>query len=256
MRLVSAHKGGRVYRCKVTGKAAHSSLTHTAVNAIDSAATGDRPSRRSATRERETGLRAAGFDVPFTTISTNLINGGNGPNIVPAQAEFLFDYRYIPGFDPATIIAELERFPPPRNSCRASAGHSARSRHRILPLVNMIPALNAQPGEPPCSRMALDLLARTRPSRKVAYGTEASLLPGLRRAQHRLRSRARSSRRTRPTSSSRLSSLPSATGSWTAWSPAWLSADCPAPARASSRQVDTGWREKMMLEQEIRGRTT
>ena len=32
----------------------------------------------------------------------------------------------------------------------------------------------------------------------------------------------------------------------------WQSADCPAPARASSRQVDTGWREKMMLEQEPR----
>ena len=35
MRLVSAHKGGRVFRCRVTGRAAHSSLTHTAVNAIE-----------------------------------------------------------------------------------------------------------------------------------------------------------------------------------------------------------------------------
>ena len=83
MRLVSAHKGGRVYRCKVTGKAAHSSLTHTAVNAIEFAARVIARIQEIGDRERETGLRAAGFDVPFTTISTNLMNGGNGPNIVP-----------------------------------------------------------------------------------------------------------------------------------------------------------------------------
>jgi putative membrane-bound dehydrogenase-like protein len=35
---VSAHKGGYVWRCRVTGKAAHSSLTHEAVNAIEYAA--------------------------------------------------------------------------------------------------------------------------------------------------------------------------------------------------------------------------
>ena len=170
MRLVSAHKGGRVYRCKVTGKAAHSSLTHTAVNAIEFAARVIARIQEIGDRERETGLRAAGFDVPFTTISTNLINGGNGPNIVPAQAEFLFDYRYIPGFDPATIIAELERFAAEELVPRMQA--IAPEAGIEFPLVNMIPALNAQPGDA-VFRMALDLCP-DKTVEKVAYGTEAS----------------------------------------------------------------------------------
>src|SRR4029077_17331600 len=38
MRPVSAHKGSRGYRCKITGKAAHSSLAPEVVNAIEYAA--------------------------------------------------------------------------------------------------------------------------------------------------------------------------------------------------------------------------
>ncbi|MGL4444935.1 MAG: M20/M25/M40 family metallo-hydrolase, partial [Alsobacter sp.] len=72
MRLVSAHKGGYVWRCRVTGKAAHSSLTHEAVNAIEYAARIIARIQDISDRERIGGKRVEGFDVPFTTISTNL----------------------------------------------------------------------------------------------------------------------------------------------------------------------------------------
>ena len=104
MRLVSSHKGGRVYRARVTGHAAHSSLTHAGVNAIEYAALLIARIHAIGARERESGLRGEGFDVPFTTISTNLISGGNAPNIIPALAQFQFDYRYVPGADPLAII--------------------------------------------------------------------------------------------------------------------------------------------------------
>jgi acetylornithine deacetylase len=168
MRLVTAHKGGRVYRCRVTGRAAHSSLTPTAVNAIEYAARLIARIQEIATREREFGLRAAGFDVPFTTVSTNLFSGGNGPNIVPALAEFLFDYRYIPGMDPGAIIADLMGLAAVLNG----------EMRRIDPdcgiefsLVNAIPAL-AVDEEAWVFRLAAALLPGSGVE-KVAYGTEA-----------------------------------------------------------------------------------
>ncbi len=169
MRLVSAHKGGRVYRCRVTGRAAHSSLTHTAVNAIEYAARIIARISEIGVREREAGARVAGFDVPFTTISTNMMNGGNGPNIVPALAEFLFDYRYVPGAVPEAIIGELE-------ALGAALAEEMRRRDPAAGVafmrVNAIPALAADEGSA-VYRMALDLLA-DKTVEKVGYGTEAS----------------------------------------------------------------------------------
>ena len=169
MRLVSAHKGGRVYRCRVTGKAAHSSLTHTAVNAIEYAAAIIARIQDIGARERDSGPRAEGFDVPFTTISTNLFQGGNGPNIVPALAEFLFDYRYIPGYDPDAIITELTALAAELNP-RMRAIEPTAGIEFIR--VNAIPALAPNP-EAAVYRLAQALLPDTTVE-KVAYGTEAS----------------------------------------------------------------------------------
>ena len=106
--------------------------------------------------------------MPHTTISTNLIEGGNGPNIVPAVCEFLFDYRYIPADAPEPIIAEL----------RALAGALEAEMRAIAPeagiafsLVNAIPALASAEG----ARLfaAAHALAAAPGIEKVAYGTEA-----------------------------------------------------------------------------------
>ena len=168
MRLVDAHKGGRVYRARVVGRAAHSSLTHEAVNAIEYAAAVIARIQAIGARERDHGMRVAGFDVPFTTISTNMFTGGNGMNIVPAAAEFVFDYRYVPGFEAGGLIAELDVL---------AATLTAQMR-RIDPaagisfeLINGIPAL-APDGDAAVHRMALGLAA-DRVVEKVGYGTEA-----------------------------------------------------------------------------------
>jgi acetylornithine deacetylase len=168
MRLVAAHKGGAVHRCRVRGCAAHSSLTHTAVNAIEYAARVVARIQEIGARERTGGLRASGFDVPYTTISTNLFPGGNGPNIVPAEAEFLFDYRYVPGFDPASIMRELH----------ALADELTAAMRAIDPAsgiefihVNSIPAL-AEARDSAVFRLALELLD-DKTVEKAAFGTEA-----------------------------------------------------------------------------------
>ena len=110
MRLVTGHKGGRVYRAHITGASAHSSLAPHAVNAIETAARLATFISDLAAREAKSGARAVGFDVPHATISCNLIEGGSGPNIVPLSCSFLFDMRVLPGTSADMFFNEIETF--------------------------------------------------------------------------------------------------------------------------------------------------
>jgi acetylornithine deacetylase len=170
MRPVSAHKGGRVYRCKVTGKAAHSSLAPQAVNAVQYAARIVALIQEIAEREARQGLRAESFDVPHTTISANLFNGGTAGNIVPAAAEILFEFRYVPGFDPDALIAEIEGFARRELVPRMQAVDPASGI--AFELVNAIPALDAKETDAIFGRVCA--LAPGEKVEKVSYGTEAS----------------------------------------------------------------------------------
>src|SRR6185437_9534191 len=75
MHVVSSHKGGRLYRCRVCGKAAHSSLAPDAVNAIEYAGRIAAFVQDIAERFHTEGPFDRDFDVPHSTISTNLIQG-------------------------------------------------------------------------------------------------------------------------------------------------------------------------------------
>jgi acetylornithine deacetylase len=169
MRLVTAHKGGRIYRCKVHGQAAHSSLTPKGLNAIEYAARVITFIQDLSWREEEQGLRVDGLDVPFSTISTNLISGGSGQNIVPAECEFLFDYRYVPGMAPDGFIDSIRSFVTQHIEPRMKRRHP----HAGVEIEQTadIPSLNAEEKDD-FTQLAKSLL-RPHASAKVAYGTEA-----------------------------------------------------------------------------------
>lgn len=97
MRPVIAHKGIAHYRCRVTGRAAHSSLTPQGVNAIEYAARLITHIRRLADTEQFFGAQQTLYDVPFATLQTGVIHGGTAPNIVPKDCEFIFECRWLPG---------------------------------------------------------------------------------------------------------------------------------------------------------------
>ena len=169
MQLVTAHKGGRVYRCRVHGHAAHSSLTPSGVNAIEYAARVITFIQDLSWREEEQGVRVDGLDVPFSTISTNVISGGSGRNIIPALCEFFFDYRYVPGKAPQDFIDTIRDYVTQHVEPRMKRHHPHAGIE--LELTGDVPALDGNEQQA-IAQLALSLL-RPHASAKVAYGTEA-----------------------------------------------------------------------------------
>lgn len=107
MAMVVAHKGIAVYRCRVHGKSAHSSLTAQGVNAISYASRligyVDELAQEISHRSDNDGL----FDVPYSTLSVGTIQGGTATNIVPNLCEFTFDYRNLPHMTQGDILAPI-----------------------------------------------------------------------------------------------------------------------------------------------------
>jgi acetylornithine deacetylase len=96
MRAIVAHKGKRDFCCRVRGREAHSSLTPTAVNAIEYAAQIIGFIRTLAASMAREEPKDARFEVPHSTLSTGVIRGGIAVNVVPRDCEFHFEMRNIP----------------------------------------------------------------------------------------------------------------------------------------------------------------
>lgn len=108
MKLVSAHKGIRVFRCLVHGKSVHSSLTPKGVNAISYASRLIGFIDDLAENLQHQGSLDEGFDVPFSTLSVGTIRGGTATNIVPNLCEFTFDFRNLPHVTVEEILLPIQ----------------------------------------------------------------------------------------------------------------------------------------------------
>jgi len=107
MRPVNAHKGVQMFRTVVTGKEAHSSLSHLGTNAIVAAAEIVSVLDRAAQRlERDTDHKN-GFDPPWSTLNVGVIDGGTALNIIPNRCEVSWDYRPMPGEDTTATLASI-----------------------------------------------------------------------------------------------------------------------------------------------------
>lgn len=98
MRPIIGEKARRLYHCKVHGKAVHSSLASEGCNAIEYASRLICYINTLAQYVKENGPFDRDFDFPFTTITTNLVNGGAAANIIPGSCEFTLELRYISQF--------------------------------------------------------------------------------------------------------------------------------------------------------------
>ena len=169
MRPVVAHKGLNAYRCRVHGKAAHSSLTTQGCNAIEHAARLICHIRDLADAWRAQGPFDAAFDVPHSTITTNLIAGGIAINTVPDTCSFSYDFRHLPGHDAEGIQAEVRRYVD-QQLLPAMRREYADARIDIE-CGAAVATLDAS--EQAAITQLVRALTQDQGVRKVAYGTEA-----------------------------------------------------------------------------------
>jgi len=112
MAMVVAHKGIAVYRCRVHGKSAHSSLIAQGVNAISYASRlvgyVDTLAEELSTRNGALEDGDEVFTVPYSTLSVGTIHGGTATNIVPNLCEFTFDYRNLPHMTQDDVLAPIQ----------------------------------------------------------------------------------------------------------------------------------------------------
>jgi acetylornithine deacetylase len=171
LKPVLGHKGKLAMRCQVKGAPCHSAYAPYGVNAIQYAA-------RMISRLEEIGDRLAQpeyrderFDPPFSTVQTGVIKGGRALNIVPAECEFDFEVRALPGFDAGQVADELQTY------AEAELLHRMRAVKSDADI--RFQSLSAYPGlaTSPDSEAArlLTLLTGSNEFGTVAFGTEGGL---------------------------------------------------------------------------------
>lgn len=169
MKPVVAHKGIQVFKCTLTGLAAHSSLTSKGSNAIEYAAELISAIRAISDQIKINGPFDPHFDVPYTTLSTNSISGGIADNIIPAHCEFVFEFRHLPTLPPAEISLAIEGYIQEQLLPRMRLEYPGAD----IVLENMA---IAPPFETAENSEFLKLIQLVKPSSditKVAYATEA-----------------------------------------------------------------------------------
>jgi len=174
MKPVVAHKGLNAYRCRVHGKAAHSSLTPQGCNAIEHAARLICHIRDLAEAWRAEGPFDQFYDVPYTTIGTNLISGGIAMNTIADACEFTYEFRNLAAITPQQVQARIQGY--------VQDELLPRMRREFPGASVEIEQLAGAPGLEASEQAAITQLVRalTRDEavRKVAYGTEAGLFQG------------------------------------------------------------------------------
>jgi acetylornithine deacetylase len=171
LKPVLGHKGKLAMRCQVKGAPCHSAYAPYGVNAIQYAA-------RMIGRLEEIGEQLAQpehhderFDPPFSTVQTGVIKGGRALNIVPAECEFDFEVRALPGFDARRVADELQTYAeaellPKMRAVKSNADIRFQS-------LSTYPGLATSPDSEAARLLAL--LSGSNEFGTVAFGTEGGL---------------------------------------------------------------------------------
>jgi acetylornithine deacetylase len=165
-----AHKGVHRWRCCVRGKAAHSSLAPSAVNALEAAARVVTHIAGMADELRDHEPRQAGFDVPYSTAAVCVIEGGIADNVVPEDCRFHYEFRDLPGVDVAALQARVTAYAATLEGAMQAVEPTAGFHFENIALM---PSFQARPDEP--AVQLAQRLAGTRQTTLVAFGTEAGL---------------------------------------------------------------------------------
>jgi acetylornithine deacetylase len=172
MEVVVGHKAGHAFTCTVTGRAAHAALAPFGVNAIEYAARLIVRLREIADRLALDETRHPGFEVPYSTITTGVIQGGVAGNIVPKDCRFRFGVRALPWTDPAAIVAEIEQYS--RDVLLPRMRDVAPESDIVIEQTGEVPAMDLNE-DAPLVRYAQRLSGSSRRPGYIGLGSEGGL---------------------------------------------------------------------------------
>ncbi len=169
MLTVNGHKSINNFAVMVTGREAHSSLTHLGVSANVEAVRLMALLVALSDRLEAQGDPASPFVPKGATLTIGTINGGTAGNILARECAFLFDLRCPPGFNPQAILAPFLK--------EAEAMDAALKMRAPEAGVTVTELCNTPPLAPDANGAA-EVLARTLagyngPPRVVSYVAEA-----------------------------------------------------------------------------------
>ena len=108
MQIATGHKGKMSLRALCRGEAGHSADAPRYANALHRAAEMIGALRDEQARLEREGARDEGYGTAYSTVHAGVMRGGRALNIVPEEAEILFEIRNLAGDDPEAILARLE----------------------------------------------------------------------------------------------------------------------------------------------------
>jgi acetylornithine deacetylase len=170
MQPIIAHKGTHRFRCSVHGREAHSSYVTHGVNAIEYAARMIVFIRHLADRLAQLEQRDYGFTVPYSTLSTGLIQGGIAANVVPKDCVFQFDMRTLPQTSPDALYQEIRAY-----AQTLASQMQAIDQQSGIDLTWVSQTIGLAAAETDAIVQWAMQLSRNSSVGKVSYGTEAGL---------------------------------------------------------------------------------
>ena len=171
MRIIEGHKGCYEYTTRFTGLAAHGSLTHQGVNAIEYAAR--YISRLMDIRGELKNSTPAGqrFEPPYTTLQIGRIEGGVSRNTIAGDCAVEWEMRPVQTEDADHVKTEINRYVEDEllPSMRERAPEAAIETEVIGEVAGLAPASESE------ARDICTALTGSTETDVVSFGTEAGL---------------------------------------------------------------------------------
>ena len=171
MGVVGGHKGSTGFLTTIQGKACHSSRPDLGVNAIFHATDLIAELRRYAEELRAAPDAGSPFEVPYSTVSVGVVQGGTARNAIPGDTAFQWDIRAT---RPGVVEALVERFAACAEasvlpSMRAGFAGSAIATTMVYDVPPLVPAPDSR-----AETLAKRFAHRNQTS-TVNYGSEAGI---------------------------------------------------------------------------------
>ncbi|WP_439578005.1 acetylornithine deacetylase [Elioraea sp.] len=171
MKPILGHKGKVSATCRVIGLAGHSSRPDRAVNALQVGAEVVAFLNRQQARIIAEGPHDPRFDPSWTSCHAGVFRSGSALNIVPHEAEIVFEYRHIPAHDARMLLDELRSHAetvllPPMRAVHPGAAIVFDQRPRL-------PGMDLAEDHPLADLVRS--LTGANEAGRVAYGTEGGI---------------------------------------------------------------------------------